>query len=131
MLQLPEKLRTDLNARFKFTQVITKEDTALFLPFEGERFLVCVPPPNRAGLNNALIKKALVCKAPLVVILTGCDTSTDWFHMLWNHFKANPNRVDIEFFNGRIRWEEDGVKSRFKNRVPGMLAIFNGQSDNH
>lgn len=121
MYALPKDFKAELHKRYDFTQEFN-DKTALFHPLEEGRFLICIPPPLAQGLPELLVNKVLGAKAETIVLILPADTSTDWFHKVWDEYQKNSSRLNLEFTK-RLKWEEGGTDkvSRWKNRIATVL----------
>ena len=125
--------RQELNKEFNFDfdpcplQHNTEEWDGLKIEWGNRNF---INPPYSRTLKEAFILKAIEesKKGKLCVMLLPVSTSTKIFH---EHIL--PNKKEIRFFKGRIKFSGVNTFGEFVENKPGMhdsmLVIFNGKND--
>ena len=119
MLKLPVSLESELDKEFQFTRKLYNEAALLHTWNEG-RLLIAPLPPYRQGSVELYLNKALKSTAETVVLLLPCDVSTDWFNRIWQLARTNPDKVQMRFFNGRIKYEGEG---QLQYRISSCLVV--------
>ena len=129
----PKKIYDELNKEFNFDfdpcplQHNTEEWDGLKIEWGNRNF---INPPYSRTLKEAFILKAIEesKKGKLCVMLLPVSTSTKIFH---EHIL--PNKKEIRFFKGRIKFSGVNTFGEFVENKPGMhdsmLVIFNGKND--
>lgn len=90
-----------------------------------------ITPPYSQKLKEAFIKKAIeeAKKGKLCVMLLPVSTSTKIFH---EHIL--PNKTDIRFIKGRLKFSGYNTKGEYVDNKPGMhdsmIVIFDGRNQN-
>lgn len=119
MLRLPSNLEAELDKEFQFTQKLYSE-SALLHTWANGRLLIAPLPPYRQGSIELYLNKALRSTAETVVLLLPCDVSTDWFNRMWQIARSYPDKVQMRFFNGRIKYEGEG---QLQYRISSCLIV--------
>ena len=119
MLKLPIALEQELEKEFNFTHKHYNEASLLHTWSEG-RILVAPLPPYRQGSIELYLNKALKSTAENIVLLLPCDVSTEWFNRVWGLAINAPCRVQMRFFNGRIKYEGENNQ----HRISSCLVII-------
>lgn len=127
----PKKIYDKLNEEFNFDfdpcplQHDTEEWDGLKVEWGQRNF---INPPYSRLLKEAFILKAIEesKKGKLCVMLLPVSTSTKIFH---EH--VLPNKKDIRFFKGRIKFSGVNTFGEFVENKPGMhdsmLVVFDGR----
>lgn len=129
----PKKIYDELNKEFNFNfdpcplQHDIEEWNGLKIEWKERNF---INPPYSRTLKEAFILKAIEesKKGKLCVMLLPVSTSTKVFH---EHIL--PNKKEIRFFKGRIKFLGVNTFGEFVENKPGMhdsmLVIFDGRND--
>ena len=129
----PKKIYNELNKEFNFDfdpcplQHDIEEWDGLKIEWKERNF---INPPYSRTLKEAFILKAIEesKKGKLCVMLLPVSTSTKVFH---EHIL--PNKKEIRFFKGRIKFSGVNTFGEFVENKPGMrdsmLVIFDGRND--
>lgn len=129
----PKKIYDELNKEFNFNfdpcplQHDIEEWDGLKIEWKERNF---INPPYSRTLKEAFILKAIEesKKGKLCVMLLPVSTSTKVFH---EHIL--PNKKEIRFFKGRIKFSGVNTFGEFVENKPGMhdsmLVIFDGRND--
>ena len=129
----PKKIYDELNKEFNFDfdpcplQHDIEEWDGLKIEWKERNF---INPPYSRTLKEAFILKAIEesKKGKLCVMLLPVSTSTKVFH---EHIL--PNKKEIRFFKGRIKFSGVNTFGEFVENKPGMhdsmLVIFDGRND--
>lgn len=129
----PKKIYNELNKEFNFDfdpcplQHDIEEWDGLKIEWKERNF---INPPYSRTLKEAFILKAIEesKKGKLCVMLLPVSTSTKVFH---EHIL--PNKKEIRFFKGRIKFSGVNTFGEFVENKPGMhdsmLIIFDGRND--
>lgn len=129
----PKKIYDELNKEFNFEfdpcplQHDIEEWDGLKIEWKERNF---INPPYSRTLKEAFIVKAIEesKKGKLCVMLLPVSTSTKVFH---EHIL--PNKKEIRFFKGRIKFSGVNTFGEFVENKPGMhdsmLVIFDGRND--
>lgn len=129
----PKKIYDELNKEFNFDfdpcplQHDIEEWNGLKIEWKERNF---INPPYSRTLKEAFILKAIEesKKGKLCVMLLPVSTSTKVFH---EHIL--PNKKEIRFFKGRIKFSGVNTFGEFVENKPGMhdsmLVIFDGRND--
>ena len=129
----PKKIYNELNKEFNFDfdpcplQHDIEEWDGLKIEWKERNF---INPPYSRTLKEAFIVKAIEesKKGKLCVMLLPVSTSTKVFH---EHIL--PNKKEIRFFKGRIKFSGVNTFGEFVENKPGMhdsmLVIFDGRND--
>ena len=126
----PKWLYDQLNAEFNFdfdpcpytTQPITPDKDGLLIEWGQSNF---INPPYSRKLKEAFVLKAIEesKKGKLCVMLLPVSTSTALFH---DHIL--PNKKEIRFLRGRVKFSGINTKGEFVDNQPpmhdSMIVIF-------